>query len=133
MPSSTVTKYECDRCTRTWYSNPNELRDPDALELKVAILGEKFEIKYGCLCTGCQKTVTDLAKQIAKVMTKSAPVRGAKKKAEEEGNAPNSASSVPPTSAAAPTDGKSAVAPPAASGAAKAAPAAVSSLQHPKR
>lgn len=76
MPSKPVVQNTCERCTRVWYT---EKAVEVKLELKAELSGEKFEATYGCLCDGCNKTVTSLLKSIAKDFTKPRAPRAKKK------------------------------------------------------
>jgi hypothetical protein len=137
MPRNPVVENVCDRCTRSWYTKVDEKQLDVAVNVSYAI-GDSLPLsaKFNCLCEGCQKTVLDLVKSITKVMTKSAPIRGAKK-AEGEANAPPTTSQQPPPPAkdaapqppVAPTVAASAGKAPSASVPPSAAPAS----QHPKR
>lgn len=90
MPSRSVTEYTCERCTRAWYVDAKEVQPQVALDLKFIVGVDTSSAVFKCLCEGCQKTVKALVEQITKVMKKSAPVRGAKKKpsAEDKSTAP---------------------------------------------
>lgn len=87
MARRPVIEQECERCTRTWYTDAKEPEVKTELSLVLTLGTEVIKSEFKCLCDGCQKTVKALVDQIAKVMKKSAPVRGAKKKVEEEAKA----------------------------------------------
>jgi hypothetical protein len=89
MASRQVIENTCERCTRTWYTDASKPEPKVELKLSFATV----TVHYECLCDGCAKTVSALVEQIAKVMKKNAPVRGAKKKVEEEAKAPSTTSS----------------------------------------
>lgn len=84
MPSKPVIENECERCTRTWYTDASAAATKSELNLELTLGTEVIKSEFKCLCDGCQKTVKALVDQIAKVMKKSAPVRGAKKKVGNE-------------------------------------------------
>lgn len=97
MASRQVVEHTCDRCTRTWYVDATSKATLETLTLTF----HGSTVEYNCLCDGCTKTVSALVAQIAKVMKKSAPVRGAKKKVEEEAKAQSTTQS---TTVSAPAD-----------------------------
>jgi hypothetical protein len=105
MPRNPVIENVCDRCTRSWYTPTNEKQAEVALTVNYSI-GDASPLTadFKCLCEGCQKTVRTLIESITKVMTKSAPVRGAKKVASEDKTPPaTSTTTVTPVSEAAKT------------------------------
>lgn len=95
MARRPVVENTCERCTRTWYTDA--AAEEAKVELKLSFSIDKLEVSYSCLCEGCTETVGALVRQIAKVMKKNAPVRGAKKKAEGGAKAPPTATAVTPT------------------------------------
>lgn len=102
MPSRSVIEYTCERCTRSWYVDAKDASPQMQLELTLLLSPtDKMSVEFKCLCDGCQGTVKALAAQIAKVMKKSAPVRGAKKKpsAEDKPPTPGTATEPPATGA----------------------------------
>lgn len=95
MASRQVVEHSCDRCTRTWYTDV--AAEEQKVELKLTFSIGALSVNYNCLCDGCTQTVGALVMQIAKVMKKSAPVRGAKKKAEGKAEASPTAQSTTTT------------------------------------
>lgn len=97
MPRNQVVENICDRCTRSWYTKTDEKQ----IEVLVKVAYDETDaqplgVELKCLCDGCRKTVRGLLESITKVMTKSAPIRGAKKVASED--------KTPPTTSVAATD-----------------------------
>lgn len=98
MPSRPVIEHICERCTRSWYVGVDEKTPPTKVKLSFSSpKNELIEANYECLCEGCSTTVQALVESIAKIMKKSAPVRGAKKKAGDEGkpSTPTSTTTAP--------------------------------------
>ena len=84
MPRNPVIENTCDRCTRSWYTKADDKQIEVELKVSYGIGGNlPLVADFKCLCEGCQKTVLGLVESITKVMTKSAPIRGAKKAAGE--------------------------------------------------
>lgn len=112
MPSKSVVQNTCERCTRVWYTEK-------AVEVKLELNAElglaKFNIKYGCLCDGCEKTVTSLLKSIAKEFKPRAP--RAKKKDESADQGKPQSTDPDATPPAAPVAAPAVVASPASSAA----------------
>jgi hypothetical protein len=130
MPRNPVIENICDRCTRSWYTKADE--KPAEVQVKVsydATGDQPLAADLKCLCEGCQKTVRGLIESITKVMTKSAPVRGAKKAASED-KTPPATSATKPEAPAAPVAGgvpvRGVISSPAP-------PSVAPSSQHPKR
>ncbi len=100
MPRNPVIENVCDRCTRSWYTPADEKPLDLMVKINYAATDEQPLIAdLKCLCDGCKKTVRGLIESITKVMTKSAPVRGAKKAA-GEGKTPPATSTTPATAQA---------------------------------
>lgn len=96
MPRNPVIENVCDRCTRAWYTKTDEKQPEVDLKLSYAIGGNlPLTADFKCLCEGCQKTVLGLIESITKVMTKSAPIRGAKKVASEDKSPPATSTPTP--------------------------------------
>lgn len=83
MPAKSVLRFDCDRCTRTWYVDAEKAAatPKEVLNLSMELEpGSVVKLSYECLCEGCKKTVKSLVSAIGKDFKKAAPVRGAKKK-----------------------------------------------------
>jgi len=134
MPRNPVIENVCDRCTRSWYTKTDEKQPEVELKVSYGIGGNlPLTADFKCLCEGCQKTVLGLVESITKVMTKSAPIRGAKKVV-SEANAPPTTPPPPAKDAAL----QSPTAPVVAANAGKSPstsvpPSGVHAAQHPKR
>lgn len=108
MPAKSVTQYTCDRCTRVWYLDPKEA----APKVKLNLLLERGRtpdspdgeaIRYECLCSGCEETVTKLVQSLA-------PLKPRERKAKKEGGSDDPP---PSTTTAAPgAQAKAAASPP---------------------
>ena len=117
MPSKPVVQNTCERCTRVWYT---EKAAEVKLELNAELAGAKFNVKYGCLCAGCENTVTSLLKSIAKEFKPRAPRAKKKDESADQGKPQSTDSTTTP-------DASPAGAPASASGASAASLAASSS------
>lgn len=105
MPSRSVTEYTCERCTRSWYEDASCKAPYLLAEVKIEtkhLSSNLGSVEFKCLCEGCQKTVTSLLEQVAKVLKKSAPVRGAKKAASEDKTPPATSTTPEAPASAAP-------------------------------
>lgn len=83
MPAKQVMQYDCDRCGRTWYLEPDVKQTPFELTLKANIEAADVSLDYKCLCDGCRKTVKALLDSLGKTTKKSSPAGRAKKKKDE--------------------------------------------------
>lgn len=140
MPRNPVIENTCDRCTRSWYTKADEKQTDVALKVSYAV-GDALPLTadFKCLCEGCQKTVLGLVESITKVMTKSAPIRGAKKAAGEVVTPPTAPGSKSEPPVAKLGDSVTIVSPSAGNGAKAASssvpvpPSGAPSSPHPKR
>jgi hypothetical protein len=86
MPKKEVVEFECDRCGRKWYADPQEQEHTPSLQLRLVDPGGEVieEARYEVLCDSCASTVLNYVGSITKELKKQSPKRGAK---EEEGRA----------------------------------------------
>ena len=71
MPRRQVVENECDRCERKWYDEYAEGDEPKpllTLEVHRACVSVLF---FQVLCEGCQRTIDNLLKSLAKTVKKS--------------------------------------------------------------
>lgn len=80
VPAKTVIQHDCERCSRTWYSDTE--KKPTRLLVSMSLSdGSTLQGDFGTLCDSCEKTAAHGVKALLRNMKKNSPVKsGAKKR-----------------------------------------------------
>lgn len=82
VPQKTVVKNDCERCGRTWFSDEQTETAKAVVRMRGAHGEVIVDASYDVICEGCEKTVANLLRTLARQMKKLSP---RKSKAKKEG------------------------------------------------
>jgi hypothetical protein len=80
VPQATVTKNDCERCGRTWYSESCTDTAKAIVRMKDERGATIIDSSYDVLCEGCKQTVFNLLKALSREMKKLGPKKPRAKK-----------------------------------------------------
>lgn len=83
MTTKRVLQRNCDRCARVWYEDEDAASKENSVTVTGVFDGTSVDIEFDQLCAGCASTVRGAVESMGKIMAKSSPIRGARKRAKK--------------------------------------------------